>query len=342
MERSFVSVCYYPTTVMFVDDDAKYLHKLELLIDTQKASCKLFSNAKEALEWLKKHEPSPFTKRCIERPEESAFDHRNIDIDVRKIWHEMHNLKRFEEISVLVVDYAMPGLSGLEFAKQCRQFKKSPFKILMLTGEADEALAVQAFNDKVIDKFLRKNTPNFEAALNAAINELQEQYFYDLSQLVIDSLTKDPEHPMINWLDEPVFFKLFDEIFKKHHLTEYYLTDAFGSYMFLDFEGKPSWLVVKSEDEMYAAHETADMADDPVPEEILQAMKNRELVLYLHERGGLSDDIDELKRSLHPATKLTGNKSTYYYSYIDNPKAYKIDLDKVLSYKAYREQLFSK
>ena len=83
----------------------------------------------------------------------------------------------------------MPSLNGVEF---CSQLKQKSFKKIMLTGKAGESVAVQAFNEGIIDKFIRKDSPNFEKTLTVAIEELQHEYFRNLSTVVTDSLAADP------------------------------------------------------------------------------------------------------------------------------------------------------
>ena len=331
-----ISACYHPTTAFFIDDNRRYLANLSFDLDDSKFSSKFYFNPVDALEYLQeKYQINPFTNRCLTRPEESRFDHRNIEIDISAIRKEIYDPNRFEEISVIVVDYAMPNLNGLDL---CLQLKHAPYKKLMLTGEAEEGIAIQAFNDGIIDKFIRKDIPNFSKVINSAIEELERQYFVDLSRIVIDSLTQDPNHPIVTWLDEPGFSELFEKVRRENDISEYYLTDAFGSFLFLDSQGNPSWLAVKSEDEMQAALEVAEGSDTPFPSDILSSMKKREKVLYMYHKGGLCDNLEEAKRSLHPATKLKGRKTNYYYSLIKDSNAYDVDTDKILSFKTYQER----
>ncbi|HEX4045213.1 MAG TPA: response regulator [Gammaproteobacteria bacterium] len=329
-----IAVCYHPATVVIIDDNAAYLDKLTLMLDLTKAYPKRFVYPKEALEFLQNQPYRPFTQRCLLRPEETQFDHRNIDIDVSLIRNELYNPQRFDETIVVIVDYSMPSMNGLDL---CKQLRDKLYKIILLTGEAGESKAVQAFNEGIIDKFIRKDSANFAETINATIVELQHDYFYGLSRIIIDALTKDPEHPMVNWLDEPVFFDLFNKICISNKISEYYLTDAFGSFILLNDAGQPSWLAVKSEEEMLAAYEVVENADISFPGNVLTAMKQNEKVLYLHHEGGLSDNIEEVTQALHPAKKLTGRKGDYFYSFIDNPQAYRLETDKIVSYKVYRQ-----
>lgn len=331
MQHTNKPVCYYPTTVVLVDDDRKYLKSLGFILDVKKMAPRFFSNPQEALDFLQKYKPVSFVDKCLIKREDVRIDHRTTDLDLRAIRAQIYNPNRFSEISVVIVDYAMPSLNGLEL---CSLIRDKPFKILLLTGEAGEEIAVKAFNEGIIDKFIRKDATDFQNLLSNAIFELQQQYFQNLSKVVVDALSDEYGYP----LNDPVLIQLFDQIYQKNELSEYYLTDEYGSYLFLDIEGNPSWLAIKNEDGMEGAYQVAKHSDTHFPEKILTAMENREKILYLYDEGGLTDDPVECQKSLYPAEKLLGNK-TYYYSYIINSNAYDIHRDKVLPYEAYLEKL---
>jgi CheY-like chemotaxis protein len=314
-----------------IDDNRKFLNNIKLDLDPKRAIFQFYDNPVKALQFLtEKYTPDPFINRCIQHPEERHRDHRNIDVDIRAIHKELYNPMRFNEISVIVVDYAMPGLNGLEF---CERLKSRQFKMILLTGEADEKLANDAFNRGIIHRFIRKDTLNFVEVLKSAINELQLMYFQDLSEIIINSLTKNPDYPYC-CLDDQVFINFFEMLCNKNQFTEYYLMDATGSYLFLDFEGKPTWLAVKDENWMESDAFTAEMSDTEISPEILEPLRKREKLLYLHS----DDDFDKQPQDwlpyLHPAQKLIG-RSIYYYAYINDPKVYDIHSDRILSYKEY-------
>jgi hypothetical protein len=114
-----------------------------------------------------------------------------------------------------------------------------------------------------------------------------------------------------------------------------FFTDEYGSFLLLDFEGTPSWLAVKGQDEMESAFQIAGFSDSVFPAEMLAAMKNNEKILYLYdEEWGYTDDPAECEQFLYPAQKLMG-RHPYYYALIKDPKAYDIKPDQVLSYKKY-------
>ncbi len=59
------------------------------------------------------------------------------------------------EVDIVVSDYEMPGLTGLEFLNQVRIRWPNVLRIL-LTGKADVHLAVRALNEGAAHRFLLK------------------------------------------------------------------------------------------------------------------------------------------------------------------------------------------
>lgn len=332
VKQQIIPACYFPTTVLFIDDDRSYLSGLRIKLNNEKYSPKFCYQGRRALEILQNYQPELCTQRAMYW-DDTGLDRRKIEVDVPTLREEIYEPERFSQISVIVVDHAMPDILGVDL---CQQLQGKPFKKLMLTGEADEKLAVEAFNQGVIDMFIRKNTPNFYQLLNESICQLQQKYFQEISSIVLDSIIADPEFPNISWLNDPVFSKLFKQICEENKVTEYYLTDTYGSYLLLDANAKPSWLAVKDESGMGGTYEIGRDSDTPFPDEMLEEIKSGKKVLYLYEKGGLTDDPEEAARSLHPATKLAG-KNTYYYAYIKAQNAYDIYPNDILSYNAYLE-----
>lgn len=334
MEQKFNLCIYHPTNVVFIDDDDQFLKFITFKVGRTLAY-KSFNDPIQALKFLNEtYQSNPFTKRCFFHPEERVRDHRNIEVDISAIHKEIKNAQRYNEISTLVIDYEMPGMNGLAL---CQQLVNKRFKIILLTGQADEKLAIEAFNNGIIHKFIRKDTANFTDILNTAISDLQQSYFHDLSELIINSLTKNPEYPP-SCLDDPVFIEFFNSFLKKQQPTEYYLADALGSYLFLDFEGKPSWLAVKDEDAMAGAAVDAELSDQEVSTDILNPLKKREKLVYLYSDLDLKKDPAEWLPYLHPTKKLQG-REIYYYAIIQANKNYNLGPEKIFSYKNYLEQL---
>jgi len=288
-EQRLAAACH-PTTVLLIDDKERYLAGIHSGLNKKKALYQLYTDPQAALRYLtNEYKPNYFTERCILRPEEDERDHRHIEVDVVPIREEAFNPHRFEQISVIVVDQEMPGLKGLDI---CRQLSASPIKKLLLTGEATNEQAIDAFNNGIIDKFINKKADNFNQTLNNAIFELQQDYFKDLSTIIINSITKNIEHHNPSCLDDPVFIHYFTAFCEKNQFSEFYLTDTNGSFMFVDFNGKPSFLAVKDDLAMRGPEFDSEVADIKPSKEAIERLANREQILYLHNPDDLKHATD--------------------------------------------------
>ena len=138
---------------------------------------------------------------------------------------KIYNHRRFDEISVIVVDYTMPHINGLSI---CEQLKDKPFKKLLLITQAQEEAAEQAFNQNLIHKYIRKDSPNFTLVLNAAIYDLLCDYFAEQFQ------THNSVAPQIKQ-------ELSDKI-QPHRIVEYYSITNPDAFLLLDDKANQFWL----------------------------------------------------------------------------------------------------
>ncbi|NCX93890.1 MAG: response regulator [Gammaproteobacteria bacterium] len=122
--------CYHPTTVLLVDDDQVALMANKGLI-SKYAVCKAFLSPMMADSYLKKTHLSDFADRCKKVRSPNINTH-NQDL-LSEIYKEIYNPARFQQISVAVLDYQMPGMNGLQLASLIR--KRHPhIKILTRTA----------------------------------------------------------------------------------------------------------------------------------------------------------------------------------------------------------------
>ena len=70
---------------------------------------------------------------------------------------------------LLVLDTSMPTMDGLEALSELVEW---PGSRVLLTGQADEQIAVRAFNRGLIDQFIPKQSPDIAGTLVAAVNHL--------------------------------------------------------------------------------------------------------------------------------------------------------------------------
>lgn len=326
--------CFFPTTVLFLDDDSNFLSRLQLKLDVNQIVPKFFDYPEKALQFIQNHHVRSFIDGCIRYPEEVHLGQRRINIDISQIAQEMYRKERFDEPSVLVVDYRMPGTDGLQV---CERVRHKRFRKLMLTGDADETLAIRAFNRGLIGRFVRKDHFHFAQELNKAITELQSEYFHDLSSGLIDALTLNLENHPLPCLTDPAYIELFNKIQKEHDFREYYLADTRGSFFFLDFAGNASCLILRNEEDMESTLAIAQTSDTSVPDAVITAVESFEKVLFTPEFDDYRLEPSSWEPYLYPASVLEGNEK-YYYAFIKDAKSL-VNPSRIQSFKSYVEEL---
>lgn len=324
MKGTFIPCCYFPTTLVFVDDNQRFLNSIQLKFSNE-FKIRAFINPSQAVNFLKnEYNFDPISQRIIQSPdwvEEPGQQKINISF----ISQEIYNNSRFNQIAVLVIDYAMPAMTGIDI---CRQLPKSPIRKILLTGDSDEKVTITAFNEKIIDQSIGKDQPDLVGHLEKSIEKLQLEYFQLLSKNIIDSLGE-------NCLEDPIFITFFNNLLKEKNIVEYYLLDISGSFLLLTADGKPYWLAVKREQDMILDSETADSHD--APESIQKPLQQREKLAFFFSPEDFNTQPTEWQPYMHPAQKLIGNQ-TYYVSLIEEPCVYKLEKDKILSFSNFLEE----
>lgn len=332
MKTHGIPTCYFPTTAVFVDDSKDFLMNLSLQFDDS-LSYQLYESPQEALITLSQHDgfQKRLNARCFSEYTEAMvcpITNRTINVDFDAIHQEIYNPDRFKEVSVLCVDYSMPGMNGLELCKALADF---PMKKILLTGQADEKMAVQAFNEGLIDQFIRKNDPDVIQIMNQTIRDLQQKYFQEIAEMTAQALA----------VDSPTFLKdstceaFFKKFCQQHNIVEFYLIESTGSFLLLDVDGKPSCLMIKTADDVSMLVELAN--DHGVDANIIEQLNQGTSLPYSPKSEGytLIENID-WQRDMVPAQKLKA-RDTYYYAWIEKPKLDEAELERISSYHDFLE-----
>lgn len=322
---------YFPTTVAIVDDSPDFLANLSLNLDPMLAF-RVFDSPSATLAALNSEQAgAPGPERFFsvyQHREEHSFDHHVIDLNMARIHREVFNDKRFERCSVVVVDYDMPEIDGLEF---CRRLAHYPLRKVLLTGKADEKVAVQAFNEGIIDRFILKQDPSATTLLQATIREMQEEYFEDIERTMEDALNIGPLH----FLRDPFFGELFRKICADLKIVEFYLCSSPDGILLLDGDGKMTLLLVCNDEAMRMHYEVA--FDNAAPAALLDELVKGSIVPYFwRSRGLYSRQYFDWRSYIHPAQECNGLQR-YRYAKVNDARG--LLLSPVFSYHAYLKQL---
>lgn len=295
---------FHPTDILLVDDDVNYSKNVEVILLNHGISVCIFNDPKNALEFVSNKSSTSSTDKLF-HVEEPYLNKAIFNIDFSMIHQEVYNKDRFHNMSVLIVDYAMPGLNGKEFFEQIRSL---PIKKILLTGEADYETAVQMFNRGLIDRFFLKSDEQLFEELFTEIAQLKIQFFQKMSSSILSALgTK------LLPFNDPVFIEFFLEVLKQNDTVEYYALDKSGSYLLINKNGQPTILNVKSEEDMQVIYELAE-GEETIAETTLEDLKNKKKLPYFHEGNDINAPVDSWL--LYDAQCLMGSTQPYYYALI--------------------------
>ncbi len=234
---------YYPTTLYWIDDDGLFLtiaaerFKADF---TLKTSC----SPQETIDFFANYQssinPLTFLRGCEEHEDYDLTDHLPVDLDFSKVRQVQNNAEKIQEMAVMIVDYRMPQMSGIEL---CKQLSATATKKILLTGDADFPDAINAFNDGIIHYFVCKDDPRIDTILSENVARLSREYFIERTNPLLYHIESDYHIPQ----SDPVFTHAFTALCKKQNIKEYYLSDKNGGILMLDAQGRSHYLVIHTD-----------------------------------------------------------------------------------------------
>ncbi|MEM8765802.1 MAG: hypothetical protein AAGE43_00025 [Pseudomonadota bacterium] len=288
---------WHPTTICFVDDNESFLQSLDLELPGSWA-CRTFADPEIALEFLREPVPlAPLMDRCFSLQQQAG--ERLIRLDLNLVEQEINHVDRFRRNSVLVVDYAMPSINGLRF---CEMLDDPFIQKAMLTGVADEKLAVEAFNAGLIHRFIPKQSAESITTVRRFVEELLHEYFNQYTARLKTNLAIDPPE----FLVDSTVAEYVHGLMAEHGLVEYYLIDD-----------PPGLLMLRGNGELWrvAILDAADRARQlelarsfGAPAEVLERLGSGRGIVFL---PGLSpadyfgDEDFPWAEQLHPAERIS-------------------------------------
>ena len=305
---------YHPTSILVLDDDPLFLESLDFQFSDE-LSCQTFTRPDAALEHLRTQAPQHpdfgrYFSDCSEMDLGTTV--RNGDRLLRLQLSELRSMvddrSRHQRISVAIVDYDMPKMTGVEF---CREISNLPVKTILLTGKAGLETAISAFNEGVIDCFLQKQDSNVSVSLRREIKRLQGLYFAEVSDPIRCALAL--QRP--SFFGDPNFVKLFKEMVEANGIVEHYICASPPGVMMRDAEGNDSFILVSDID---MANDQCEAAEHrAAPQDMVQLLRSRKAQAWFPTQQGFyhPDYEAEWARYIWPAQLLPGS-GAWTYSFI--------------------------
>jgi CheY-like chemotaxis protein len=335
MNFNRIPISFFPSSVLLVDDNPRFLKNISLQL-SQDCAYMLFDDPEEALRHLTTIDE---TRSLLNKYGSVNGDYNvvlnneySVNIELASIHKEIYNPERFKAVSVVVVDYAMPTMNGIQF---CEQLRNSRIKKIMMTAEADYQIAVEAFNNGIIDKFILKSDLHLKKTLNNSIVELQKKFFYELTEGLSHSLEKEPGY----CLEDPKVLEVFEQLCREHHVVEHHLIDAAGSFLLLNASGVPSWFIIKTKPELDMYYDLG--LDSGVSKSLCEKIRMGQQIPFFSNADSWQQITgDDCEKYLYPAQEIKG-KETYYYAYLSKLKS-NFRLEKnIFSYQDYLNTLYA-
>lgn len=333
MQHFSIPTCYFPSTALFLDDSRDFLLNFVLQLD-ESVAYRTFDSPRKALDYVhnKRCELELLSQHCLSEYTEAKncpLTNNTTNLNLAAIYAEVYNPHRFSEISVVVVDYAMPGMDGLEF---CRRIENSNIKKILLTGQADEKLAIAAIDEGLIHRYIKKSDINAAALITKSIYDLQLQYFQAMSEMVVRMLSVTSP----SCLHDKKFANFFRQLREEKGITEYYLVDNSGSFFMLDDDANVSFLIVRNAADIHAHYDWA--LDNGASEEILEQIASGKKIPGFWHASSSTLRWEDWADCLVPATQFVSDE-TYYYAYLQGNIIFDVRQQKILSYHRYLEEL---
>lgn len=264
----------YPTTIGLIDDDQLFLKALSRML-SHDYLLQTFQDSYEALNFFESYKPvlssMSFLRGCPEYDSYDAAEHMPVDLNAEALMNLRKYPERCRDISVLVVDYNMPNMNGLEL---CRKLYGLPIKKILLTGAVDHTEAVEAFNEGLIDRFVRKDNPRLIEEIQTHLIALMRQNFIDNTRGLLSHLEAD--HPL------PISDSLFSAFFKNwcatHNISEHFLLDKQGNFILVDNKGEIFYFIVHTDKTLSTFVELHE--EDEEVADLINAVSKRKLIPF--------------------------------------------------------------
>jgi CheY-like chemotaxis protein len=306
----------HPTLTVLVDDSDSFLKSLSFQLDPMLAA-KTFHDTSVALQWLRqgtRREQLPLHVNFD--TQNQPADQCNVALELERIYRISSQRQRFATPSVLVVDYSMPQMNGLEF---CEQVQHLPCKKILFTGAADEKIAVTAFNRGLIDRYIKKSDDHALDQLEIEIVTLQRHYFASRSETLRELVLLHD----YRFLDDPAMAALVQQLMHSHGFVEHYIFPSPSGILFFDKRGRGRLMVIATEQGMCAQYEMA--RDSDAPDSLLNALAERRVLPFFSDAGGDGMYARAIGDNWHrycAAAQVCEGVERYYWALFDLPQHY--------------------
>ncbi|MCO4892116.1 MULTISPECIES: response regulator [Cupriavidus] len=309
-----LSVFHHPVLTVLVDDSKSFIDSLAFQMDAARGVI-TFTDPREALQWIREAYATRFPGFLPVRVthDDLTFltERRTVQLDIDRIYRQIHDVNRFLQPGVVVVDYSMPQMDGLEF---CQALQDLPCKTILLTGTADESIAVQGFNHGLIDRYVKKHDSNMVERLDQEIEAMQQAYFATLSRTLRELLTRHS----FSFLSDPAMTERVRQLTARYGFVEYYLYPNPAGILLLTAQGHATLMVIETRAGLMTQVESAEAYDAPAA--LIEGLREGRLVPFFWPGNGMyTPACVDWEQYCLPAERCEGREE-FFYALFDLPR----------------------
>ncbi len=245
-----LSLFQSPGSIVALDDDPDYLAMLSL-VTPKEWYVRFFVHAEECVNQLQQEPPLWEADAWAQQEIVDNWRQTGAPLipQIMRYWRQFAR-RRYGLTQVCVVDYSMPGMNGLQMLGELVDW---PGMRVLLTGQADEQVAVQAFNRGLIEQFIPKQATDVSRRLVDALVRLQGLASGQASQVWRGTLT-----PVQNaLLRQPSIARALGELISGRWVEYVIIGVPFG-VLGRDADGHVGWLQLEPSNGL---DELAEMAE---------------------------------------------------------------------------------
>lgn len=255
-----------PGSILFLDDDPDYLDMLGMVMPAQ-WQIGLYARPTAFCERMR-DEPSLWEADAARQTQIIERWRQGRPLLPQMLDYWALNPGRYQLAQVCVVDYAMPGTNGLAVLNTLLDW---PGARVLLTGQADEQVAIQAFNSGLIDRFIPKQSDDITRRLLETLEKLAHAPHPRLNTLwrgVLQPL----QHSL---LQIPSVARQLQDHARKRWVEYVVLGQPFG-VLGVDAEGRCEWLQLELASQLGDLAELASSAGAGL--DVVRAIRNARLL----------------------------------------------------------------
>lgn len=238
-----------PGSIVFLDDDPDYLEMLAMVMPRH-WNIRLFVR------------PALCIQHVLREPRQWEQDRWNQQLLV-DLWRQGKPLipqiltywaratERWALTHVCVVDFSMPGMDGLQVLSELVDW---PGARVMLTGQADERVAVGAFNRGLIDQFIAKQTPDVSLQVADTLERLADRP-HARHDAIWRATLRPEQHALLR---EPGVQQALQALLSRQWVEHVVIGEPFG-VLTLDATGRVGWLQLETREGLSTMAELAQL-----------------------------------------------------------------------------------